>query len=304
MLPDSLACMPERYCIGIDLGGTKTEVIVLSPTDEVLLRKRNPTPKQDGYEAICQNICNLIEEGKGCFSGEYSIGIGIPGILNPETGRVVNANTTVLIGKPLQADLERMLGHPVAIENDANCFILAESRRGAAAHARNAFGVIMGTGTGGGILMNGQIYRGRNGIGGEWGHFSIDPDGAPCWCGNKGCIETLISGSGLERQYTARSGKKASAADIVKAARAGEEAAQAVFDQFLTDFGRALGGLVSVLDPDIIVLGGGLSNVDELYTEGVRRMKEFAFHPCLDTPVVRNRLGDSAGVFGAAYLQS
>ena len=301
----SLPCMPERYRIGIDLGGTKTEIIVLSATDGVILRKRTPTPKLEGYEAICENICCLIKEGRASTNGgDHTIGIGIPGILEPRTDTVVNANTTVLIGKPFKADLERMLDHTVTIENDANCFILAEARLGAAAGARNAFGVIMGTGCGGGIVINGEIYRGRHGIAGEWGHLSIDPAGPECWCGNRGCVETLISGTGLENQYNIRTGKKAGAPEIIAAARRGEAAAAAAFDQFLSDFGRALGGLISVLDPDIVVLGGGLSNVDELYTEGVQRMKRHAFHPDLDTPVVRNRLGDSAGVFGAAYLQS
>lgn len=297
-----LTGMRGSYRIGIDLGGTKTEILVLSPSNEVLLRKRNPTPREEGYEAICENICQLIQEGLVCTGGDFTTGIGIPGIMDPRTEKVINANTTALIGRPLKADLERKLKHPVFMENDANCFILAEAGLGAAAGAKSAYGIIMGTGCGGGFYINGDVYRGRHGIAGEWGHISIDPAGPECWCGNRGCIETLISGTGLENQYFRLTGRRLRAPQIVDGARRGEREAERVFQQFLDDFGRALGGLISVLDPDVVVIGGGLSSIDELYTEGVNRMKKYTFHPDPDTPVLRNQLGDSAGVFGAALL--
>ena len=294
----------QHHSIGIDLGGTKTEIVVLSPSAEVLLRKRVPTPKSSGYEAICTAICELVNEGQSVAGGNATVGIGIPGFMDHNTGKVVNANTTVLIGKPLKSDLEVGLTMPVRIENDANCFVLAEVQDGAAKGISNVFGVIMGTGCGGGLVCNGKIYHGRHGIAGEWGHFSIDPNGQTCWCGNKGCIETMISGTAIEQHYFRRTGVNMKAPEIIAKARQKSNDAVVVFDQFIDDFGRALGGLISVFDPDMVVIGGGLSHIDELYSDGVAKIKNYVFHSNITTPVVRNQLGDSAGVFGAARLWS
>lgn len=294
--------MPERFRIGVDLGGTKTEVVLLGPEGEQILRKRLPTPRDDGYDAILDTIVRLIDEARQLAREPCLIGMGIPGIIDPGPGTVINANTRVLIGNPLRDDLIRRIGQPLRIENDANCFTLAETRAGAATGYDCVFGIIMGTGCGGGLFINGQVREGRHGITGEWGHFSISPDGPECWCGNRGCIETLISGSGLERRYSEATGERMAGPAVIDAARRGKPDACRIFDAFLDDFGRALGGIISVLDPDAVVIGGGLSNVDELYTEGLARVRKYVFHPDIQTPILKNRLGDSAGVFGAAWI--
>ncbi|MBW7857381.1 MAG: ROK family protein [Leptonema sp. (in: Bacteria)] len=294
--------MLKSFSIGIDLGGTKTEVILLDPNNKEVFRKRKPTLKLEGYDAICNTIVELIEEAKQIAKSQVSLGMGIPGIIDPISGKVINANTTILIGKTLRSDLEQRLNQPIAIENDANCFVMAEAFHGAATGQNCVFGVIMGTGCGGGLFINGHIYHGANGIAGEWGHVSIDPNGPKCWCGNYGCIETFISGTGLENHYQMKSGKPAKVPEILNLVQSKDSIALEVFDQFLENFGRSLGGLISVLDPDLIVIGGGLSHINQLYTEGVNRIHKYAFHPNLKTKVVKNQLGDSAGVFGAAYI--
>jgi fructokinase len=190
----------------------------------------------------------------------------------------------------------------VGIRNDADCFALAECRRGAGQEYGLVFGVIMGTGCGGGICINGEVREGPHRIAGEWGHFSVDPEGMFCYCGNRGCVETKISGSGVERAFGSRYGRNLTMEEIVTGARAGDGECREAFDRFLNDFGRCLGGLISILDPDAVVLGGGLSAIDELYTAGVERVRHYAFHGDLRTPILRNRLGDSAGVFGAAWI--
>ena len=232
----------------------------------------------------------------------YTLGVGIPGILDHTSGLVINANTTCLIGHALQRDLAENLAHPVAIQNDANCFTAAEALNGAARGHDFVFGVIMGTGCGGGIFHNGRVRSGPHGIAGEWGHFSIDPNGRQCWCGNRGCIETMISGSGVEAGHRAQFGEALAMTDIVTGFRAGDPRCTETMRLFFQNFGRALGGLISILDPDVVVLGGGLSNIAELYTTGMEQMREFVFHPDVRTPVVKNQLGDSAGVFGAAWI--
>ena len=288
--------------IGIDLGGTKTEVVLLDEKGNTRLRNRKPTPADQGYEAILDVVVELVEQARLETGQIYSVGIGIPGILDLETDLVLNANTTIMIGHPLRKDLESRLGCPVKIENDANCFALAEATMGAGRNFDTVFGVIMGTGCGGGIVMNGKLHSGHHGIAGEWGHFSIDPAGPQCWCGNKGCIETLISGGGLKKKFQAEHGQERTFPDIVEAARKGTEPEKGFFRQFLDDYGRALGGLISVLDPDAVVLGGGLSNLPELYAEGRQKVLQYTFHKKAKTPILQNELGDSAGVFGAAYL--
>ncbi len=290
------------YLIGIDLGGTKTEILLLKDK-EILFRKRNPTPRND-YDKIIQNIVNLVGEAQSLIpeKEDFSIGIGIPGILDTISETVINANTTTLIGKPLKKDLEELLQKQLFIENDANCFAYAETLAGATQNYSFVFGIIMGTGCGSGIIINKKIYHGKHGIAGEWGHFSIDPEGPQCWCGNKGCIETFISGGGIEKQYQALTHHYKTMDEIVKDARNGLPIAKSLFDKFLDNFGRAVGGIISILDPEAIVIGGGLSSIDELYTLGWEKVKQYAFHHNVQTPLLRNKLGDSAGVFGAAWL--
>jgi len=292
------------YKIGIDLGGTKTEAILLDPEDQVVFRKRIHTPKSDGYSGILKSILYLISDMKTRIptGSGYSIGIGIPGAIDPETELVQNANTTCLIGQPFRHDLESVSGSPVVMENDANCFTLAECRSGAAKGYGLVFGIIMGTGCGGSLCINDSIRKGRHSIAGEWGHFSIDPYGAECYCGNKGCIETKISGSGVESSYFKKFGKHLAMAEIVTGYRNGLPDCVEIFLQFLDDFGRSLGGLISTIDPDAVVIGGGLSNIDELYRKGLQQVRRYAFHRCVQTPILKNQLGDSAGVYGAAWL--
>ena len=294
----------DVFKTGIDLGGTKTEVIVLAPDDAVLFRKRVATPRKQGYSAILQCIVQLISEAGEVIPprSRHSIGIGIPGSIHAETGLVQNANTTCLIGKPLQKNIEQYLDCGVSVENDANCFIFAECRAGAARGYGCAFGVIMGTGCGGGICIDGHIHKGLNNIAGEWGHYAVDPQGAPCYCGNRGCVETKISGAGVEADFTARYSRIISMQSIVQGFRNGDDECLDACNRFFDNFGRCLGGLISVLDPDAVVLGGGLSNINELYTIGVECVGKYAFHNHLKTPILKNQLGDSAGVYGAAWI--
>jgi len=294
----------DTAAIGIDLGGTKTEAIILNPDGTVLWRKRIPTPRVDGYDAILTLVSQMILEAvvKLPPGNPFTVGVGIPGSIDSSTNLVRNANSTCLIGHPLQSDIERLIGHPVRIRNDADCFTLAECYSGAGRGYGLVFGVIMGTGCGGGICINGEVREGPHRIAGEWGHQSMVPDGQECYCGNRGCVETLISGSGVENAFFNEFGQHLTMDEIVTQARSGDERCKKTFDNFLDDFGRCLGGLISILDPDAIVLGGGLSNIDELYIEGVEKVKKYAFHDKLLTPILKNQLGDSAGVFGAAWI--
>jgi len=292
------------FRIGIDLGGSKTEALLLGPDGAVVMRERRETPLSRGYEAIVASVAEVVRDalsqvGEGAPA---TVGIGIPGSVDSVTGLVRNANSTCLIGRPFQADLEEELGRPLGMANDADCFTLAECRLGAGRGYGLVFGVIMGTGCGGGICINDVVREGPQRIAGEWGHLSVDPAGAACYCGNRGCVETKISGSGVEAAFVGRYGERLSMERIVARAREGEPRCRAAFDQFLDDFGRCLGGLISILDPDAVVLGGGLSNIEELYTRGLERVRNYAFHDHLSTPILKNSLGDSAGVFGAAWI--
>ena len=294
----------KPYKIGIDLGGTKTEVIILDPGDNEFYRKRVPTKDKDDYQKILLFVHNIILEtiDKIPQKANCTIGVGIPGSINTETQLVQNANTTCLIGNPFQKDLEKLLTRKVGMENDANCFTLAESLSGAVKGYHFVFGIIIGTGCGGGICINGKVIKGVHGIAGEWGHFSVDPMGDKCYCGNLGCVETKISGSGVEHAFFKKYNIRMKMHEIVQGARNNDKKCYEAFGLFLDDFGRCVGGLISILDPDAIVIGGGLSNIDELYTKGIEHVRNYAFHRKIQTPIIKNQLGDSAGVFGAAWI--
>jgi fructokinase len=281
--------------IGIDLGGTKIEVLALDAAGREVFRKRVLTPRGD-YAATLDAVAALVKE-----IGPGTVGIGIPGTLSRVTGLVKNANSTWLIGKPLKQDLERALGREVRLENDANCFALSEAIDGAGAGARVVFGVILGTGVGGGIVIDRHVLIGRNAIAGEWGHNPLPlPTAADlplpaCYCGRAGCIETYLSGPGLERDHEALTKEKLPAREI--AARDGE-----ALERYVQRLARALAGVINVLDPDVIVLGGGMSNVRRLYSEVPRWWARHVFSDHVATRLVPNVHGDSSGVRGAAWL--
>ncbi|HHY85171.1 MAG TPA: ROK family protein [Verrucomicrobia bacterium] len=288
--------------IGIDLGGTKIEGVVLE-AGRILFRKRIPTEQEGGYEHILGRIRLLYEEMAAIAGGRpYTFGIGTPGALSRHTGLLKNSNTLCLNGRPLKADLERLLGRRVEVQNDANCFAMAEALQGAGTGKELVFGVILGTGCGGGIVMNGQVRTGPQAIAGEWGHMRIDPNGPLCYCGQRGCVETYISGGGLEARYKERFGEALSFVEIAERYRRQEADAVSFLRDFFENFGRAMANLVNILDPDVIVLGGGVSNFEAIYTEGVAAVAKHVFSDSFDTPIVKHRLGDSAGVIGAALI--
>lgn len=289
--------------LGIDLGGTKIEGIALDAQGAELFRKRVPTGQEHGYDHILGNICRLHDEMlAACKNGPSTFGIGTPGAVSHKTGLLKNSNTVCLNGKPLTHDLERMLGRKIAIENDANCFAMAEAIYGAGKGAGMVFGVIMGTGCGGGIVHNGHVHTGLQSIGGEWGHMSIDPNGPMCYCGSRGCAETFISGGGLEKRWEEQFGHKHKLKTIVEDYRKGDARAVAFMQKFFDNFGRAMANLINILDPDVVVLGGGVSNIDELYTDGVKAVGKFIFSDSMETPIRKHAIGDSAGVIGAALI--
>ncbi|MGU5676471.1 ROK family protein [Aeromonas hydrophila] len=290
---------------GIDLGGTKCECVVLEG-DEVLLRHRIPTERAGGYDHMIGQIAKLVAECADKIGQRPTlIGMGTPGARDPQTGLMKNCNTTELNGKPFKEDLERRLGVPVLIANDANCFALAETHLGAVRQlhpdAKVVFGIIMGTGVGSGIVINGRILNGHHGIAGEWGHNVLSPDGPECYCGKRGCVETFISGPALEAWYEAKAKRHLSLAKIV-AATAHDHVAKLTIDRLHLLFGQALANVVNILDPDVIVIGGGVGNVQSLYSVGRETILPFLFNPRFATPIIAPALGDSAGVFGAALL--
>lgn len=291
------------YRFGIDLGGTKIEGVILDEENKQLFRERLPTEQQQGYAHILQNVKSLYDRmRKEIADARHTLGIGTPGSISPKTARVRNANTQCLNGQLVQHDLEKQLGRKISMQNDANCFAMAEAVHGAGQGYDFVFGVIMGTGCGGGLVYKKQLFSGRHAIAGEWGHMSLDPAGPECWCGQKGCVETLISGSGLERLFLEKTGKKTSMQQIVQRYRDGHKAEAELMEVFLNQFGRALANVVNLLDPDVVVLGGGLSNIDELYTVGRELVRQTAFSDFVETPILKNSLGDSAGVLGAAFI--
>ncbi|MGH8218945.1 MAG: ROK family protein [Steroidobacteraceae bacterium] len=294
---------------GIDLGGTKTELIALDSAGETLLRERKPTPAGD-YEAILDTICQLILEAERSLGRQGSIGIATPGAISPRTGLTKNSNTTVLNGTRLDRDLTRRLGREIRIENDANCFALSEAIDGAGAQGRVVFGVILGTGVGGGVIVDGRIVRGHNSIAGEWGHNPLpwarpgERPGPACYCGRHGCLETYLSGPGMSRDFQERAGLWKSPETIVACARGGDPHATASLTAYVDRLARGLATVINVLDPDMVVLGGGLSNIAELYRDVPRLLSTYAFSDGVDTPIVPARHGDSSGVRGAAWLGS
>ena len=286
--------------IGIDLGGTKTEGILLDEKLEVIERKRLPTNQQEGYSSIVNLIKNLVDDLKQKTDDSVSIGICTPGALSKQSGVIKNSNTQCLIGKDIKNDLENVLKQKVSIENDANCFTLAESKLGSAKNFDMVFGVIMGTGVGGGIVIKQQIHNGRTNIAGEWGHHCIKPEGNSCYCGKSGCVETYLSGPALEKRWNDLSGKRQTISEILQNS---DESMFATWkNELLENFALALGNVIDILDPDAIVLGGGLSNIPFLYDEGQSYVHQQVFTDQIDTPILKNKLGDSAGVFGACMI--
>ena len=286
--------------IGIDLGGTKTEGILLNEKLEIIERKRLPTNQQEGYSSIINLIKNLVDDLKQKTDDSVSIGICTPGALSKQSGVIKNSNTQCLIGKDIKNDLENVLKQKVSIENDANCFTLAESKLGSAKNFDMVFGVIMGTGVGGGIVIKQQIHNGRTNIAGEWGHHCIKPEGNSCYCGKRGCVETYLSGPALEKRWNDLSGKRQTISEILQNS---DESMFATWkNELLENFALALGNVVDILDPDAIVLGGGLSNIPFLYDEGQSYVHQQVFTDQIDTPILKNKLGDSAGVFGACMI--
>jgi fructokinase len=304
--------MTSRFdlAIGVDLGGTKTEAVVLrlSPFEE-LARQRVPTLREQGYEAVVARTADIVRKAAheaGVSLEQASLGVGMPGSITRKDGLVKNSNTVCLNGRPFREDLAKALGKPIAFGNDANCFALAETRRGAARPYAEGivFGVILGTGVGGGIVVKGEVWEGAQSIGGEWGHHGVwagRPDARRCYCGHFGCIESYASGPAVEADYRARSGQALPLREIAER-RASDPHAQAAIETLVDSFGRGLANVIDVLDPSVIVLGGGVSNLDLLLTEGRERVAGYVFNDELLTAIVRNELGDSAGVIGAALL--
>lgn len=292
--------------IGIDLGGTKTEIAVFDAGGAQLLRRREPTPAGD-YAATLQLIAKLVNDAERKLGTTATVGIGTPGALSPSTGLMRNSNSTCLNQQPLKQDLQRTLGREVRIANDANCFALSEAMDGAAAGAATVFGVIIGTGVGGGIVINGRIIEGPNAITGEWGHNPLpwpednERPGTLCYCGKHGCIETFVSGPGLARDY-AQHGGMASTGEAIVARSVIEETAAQSLTRYENRLARALASVINVLDPEVIVLGGGLSNIDRLYQNIPALWGRWVFSDIVRTRLVRNVHGDSSGVRGAAWL--
>jgi fructokinase len=294
--------------IGIDLGGTKIEIIALDGDGAVLLRERAPTPRND-YGAIVRAIAGLVVSAEARLNRTGTVGVGIPGAISPKTGLVKNANTTELIGHPLDKDLGAALSRDVRLDNDANCFALSEAVDGAAAGARVVFGVILGTGVGSGVVVDERTITGRHFIAGEFGHNPLpwpshaEIDEAPaCYCGQRGCVETWVSGTGFAADYLRRTGRAAKGPAIMMAVEAGEPEARAAYDAYVDRLARSLTSVINVLDPDAIVLGGGMGNVDRLYADLPALIRRHVFSDEFTTPIVKPRHGDSSGVRGAAWL--
>jgi len=309
----------KKLRFGIDLGGTKIEIIglltesvSLNKSSEVIYKKRILTPKGD-YAATLQAIVSLVNNAEKELINNHKnnlpglVGVGIPGAISSKTGRIKNANSTWLIGEDLQGDLQKRLNRSVTLANDANCFALSEATDGNAKGAGSVFGVIIGTGCGGGIVINGQILNGINAIGGEWGHNSLpwitqDDIALDCYCGLQGCNETFLSGSGFEKHYLHRTGKTKTAKQIVALSEQGDEVAEQLMQDYIIWLAKGLASVINIIDPDIIVLGGGMSNIERLYTDVPKLWQKWVFSDAVDTQLVPPKFGDASGVRGAAWL--
>lgn len=293
---------------GIDLGGTKIEGIIIdtSARNKVVARTRIATEGDRGYHHVLMQIKKLVtklSEESGLIP--VHLGIGTPGSIFPPTGHLKNSNSLHLNDKPLLADLQNLLQLPIHMANDANCFALAETHMGiipeVAPEAKVVFGVIMGTGVGGGLVVNGQIINGANGISGEWGHNFLDESGGPCYCGKTGCVETVISGPALEKYYSSVSNQNKPLRQIAQDT-ASDPHAKNTIQRLNHYFGLGISTLINIIDPDVIIIGGGVGNIDSLYSQGLEEVKKSVFNPECNTKILKPKLGDSAGVFGAAFL--
>lgn len=290
--------------LGLDLGGTKIEAIVMHPDGSIIWRERVPTPNND-YHAIVKTIADLVGAAEAATDSTLSVGVGMPGSLSPKTCLVRNSNTQCLNGQAIQQDLQTLLGRDIRIENDANCFALSEAKDGAGQNAQSVFGVILGTGCGGGLVIDGNLQNGINGVGGEWGHNPLaaptvdEVPGPPCYCGRNGCNEVWISGSGFARDHHAVTGEKQTGEEIM-AAQTPQAAAS--FERLCDRLARALGVVINLVDPEVIVLGGGLSNIDALYTRVPEIWAAYIFSDVIETRLLKNHHGDAGGVRGAAWL--
>ncbi|MFM7854786.1 MAG: ROK family protein, partial [Flammeovirgaceae bacterium] len=290
--------------------GTKAEGVVLGAggLNDILFRDRVPSESEKGYQHILGQVNKLVDQMEHTMGYRATkLGIGTPGTLDPKLGTMKGCNTVSMNFQPMKADLEKMLNMEVAIANDANCFALAEVRMGVVKQkfpeAKVVFGVIMGTGVGGGLVVDGKVLNGLQGIGGEWGHNFLDASGGPCYCGKSGCVEKVLAGPALEKYYASISGQQKRLKEVYDLFKAGDANAKQTMERMNHFFGLAISVIVNIIDPDVIVIGGGVGNIDEIYTDGVASAKKFAFNNgVLDTPIVKPTLGDSAGVFGAAFL--
>ncbi len=299
--------------LGLDLGGTKIEIVALGDDGGEILRRRTPTPR-GSYRGIINALAGLVHQAEAELAalghnGPHTAGIGMPGAISPFTGLAMNANSTEINGMPFKSDLEALLGREVRLANDANCLAVSEAVDGAAAGARVVFAAILGTGVGAGLAIDGATWEGRHRIAGEWGHNPLPwpsveevSEAAPCFCGQRGCLETWISGTGFTRDYQRATGKVLHGAEIIAAAAAGEAAAAATLNRYVDRLGRALAHVVNLLDPDVIVLGGGMSNVDPIYNRLPAAVARYLFSDRFVTPIRRAMHGDSSGVRGAAWL--
>jgi predicted NBD/HSP70 family sugar kinase len=299
----------EQHLWGIDLGGTKIEGIILtSPQNpEVIYRNRIPTEADKGYGHVLQQVTKLVQQMIEQAGQPSQIGIGTPGTLDPATQLLKNSNSVSLNGQPLRRDLEKRLQVPIVMANDANCFALAETRMGVVPElcpdAEVVFGVIIGTGVGGGIVVNGKVLNGLHGIAGEWGHNFLDETGGTCYCGKSGCVEKILAGPSLEKYYQSLTGSRKNLKEIYSLSQSGtDDAARLTMERLTHFFGLGLSVVLNILDPDVVVIGGGVGNIELVYTEGVESLRKHLFNNRLDTPILKPKLGDSAGVFGAAFL--
>jgi len=293
--------------IGIDLGGTKTEVIALANNGEELFRHRVLTPREN-YEATIELIASLVDEAEQRSGMKGTVGIGTPGAISPASGLIKNANSVWLNGKPLEQDIISALGRPVRLANDADCFTLSEATDGAAQGVGNVFGVIIGTGTGGGLVINGRLVKGPNAIAGEWGHNQLpwprwdEHRGAPCYCGKRGCIETYLSGAGLSRDHYDLTRQRLTATELAQRCSKGDHLAEQTMARYEDRLARALAAVINIVDPDVIVLGGGVSNINSLYRRVPKLWGQYVFSDTVATQLLPAMFGDSSGVRGAAWL--